>query len=95
MRGVDVITAYEDNASKLADSTLLSRASELGRVLFSHDDDLLVEAVKRLKEGEVFNGVIYAHHLKVSIGVCNRDLEIIAKAGEPEDMINRVYFLPF
>ena len=94
LRGVDVITAYEDGASEMDDSELLDRAGELERVLFTQDDDLLVEATKRQREGTPFRGVIYAHQLRVSIGTCVHDLEIIAKAGEPEDLMNRVQFLP-
>lgn len=33
LRGVDVITAYEDGTSNMDDSELLDRARELGRVL--------------------------------------------------------------
>ena len=94
LRGVDVITAYEDGASEMDDSELLDRAGELERVLFTQDDDFLVEATKRQREDIPFRGVIYAHQLRVSIGTCIHDLEIIAKAGEPEDLINRVQFLP-
>jgi len=94
LRGVDVITAYEDGASEMDDSELLDRAGELECVLFTQDDDLLVEATKRQREGTPFRGVIYAHQLRVSIGTCVHDLEIIAKAGEPEDLMNRVQFLP-
>jgi hypothetical protein len=94
LRKVDVITAHEDGASRMDDSELLNRAGELGRVLFTQDDDLLAEATKRQREGIPFRGVIYAHQLHVSIGTCVHDLEIIAEAGEPEDLINRVEFLP-
>ena len=94
LRGVDVITAYEDGASDMHDPELLDRAGELERVLFTQDDDLLVEATKRQREGIPFRGVIYAHQLRVSIGTCVHDLEIIAKAGEPEDLMNRIQFLP-
>jgi hypothetical protein len=94
LREVDVITAYEDKSHELDDSLLLDRANELQRVLFSQDDDLLAEATKRQKEGVIFRGVVYSHQLRVSISTCIRDLEIIAKAGEPEDFINRVQFLP-
>ena len=72
LRGVDVITAYEDGASEMDDSELLDRAGELERVLFTQDDDLLVEATKRQREGTPFRGVIYAHQLRVSIGTCPR-----------------------
>jgi hypothetical protein len=95
LRGVDVLTAYEDGASEMDDAALLDRAGELGRVLFTQDDDLLVEATRRQRDGIPFRGVIYAHQLRVSIGGCIRALEIIAEAGEPEDLINGVQFLPF
>jgi len=94
LRGVDVITAYEDNASKLDDPVLLDRAGELERVLFTRDDDLLTEATRRQRQGVPFQGVVYAHQLRVSIGTCIEDLEIIAKAGETEDLMNGVVFLP-
>jgi hypothetical protein len=35
LRGVDVITAYEDGTSELEDSALLNRATELRRVLLT------------------------------------------------------------
>ncbi len=94
LRGIDVITAYKDGTSDMDDSALLDRAGELGRVLFTQDDDLLAEAVTRQREGASFHGVIYAHQLKVSIGTCINNLEIISKAGESEDLIDRIQFLP-
>jgi predicted nuclease of predicted toxin-antitoxin system len=94
LRGMDVVTAHEDGASRLDDSELLDRASELERVLFTQDDDLLAEATRRQRGGIPFRGVIYAHQLRVPIGICVRDLEIIAMAAEPEDLTNRVEFLP-
>ena len=30
----------------------------------------------------------------VAVGNCIRDLEIIAKASDPEDLINRVEYIP-
>jgi predicted nuclease of predicted toxin-antitoxin system len=94
LRGIDVITAYEDSADDMNDPALLDRATELGRALFTQDDDLIAEATRRQKEGVIFGGVIYSHQLQISIGACINDLEIISKAGEPEDLINRVQFLP-
>jgi predicted nuclease of predicted toxin-antitoxin system len=66
LRGIDVLTAYEDDASELDDSALLERASDLGRVLFTRDDDLLNEATRRQRETTPFLGVIYAHQLRFS-----------------------------
>jgi hypothetical protein len=93
-RGVDVLTAYEDGSSQLVDSDLLDRATQLKRVLFTRDDDLLGIAVQRQRKDIQFYGVIYAHQLQASIGFCIHELEIIAKAGEPEDLIGQVKFLP-
>jgi predicted nuclease of predicted toxin-antitoxin system len=94
LRGVDVLTAQEDGASELDDPALLDRATELGRVLYTQDDDLLRESKLRQETGEVFAGVIYAHQLNVSIGECVSDLELIAFASEPEEYASRVVYLP-
>ncbi len=94
LRGVDVITAYEDHAHQLDDSALLDRAKVLERPLFTRDDDLLSEAARRQEENIPFPGVIFAHQLTVSIGKCINDLEIIAKAADPEDLRGCVIFLP-
>ncbi len=94
IRTVDVLTAQEDNADRLPDPELLERATELNRALFTFDDDLLTEATKRQHEHKPFSGVLYAHPLRISIGQCIQDLELVAKAGQPEDMQNRVEFLP-
>lgn len=94
LRGVDVLTAFEDGAGSVVDAELLNRASALGRVLFSQDDDLLAEAARRQITDIPFNGVIYAHQVRVSIGVCIHDLEIVATVGEPADLQQQVLFLP-
>ena len=94
LRGMDVVTAYEDEANQLDDSRLLDRATALKRILFTRDDDLLAEAVCRQRKGGHFYGLVYAHQLRVSIGMCIDDLETIAKASMPEDVIDQVLFLP-
>ena len=48
-RGIDIITAFEDDASELDDPELLDRAAELGRVLFARDYNLLQELDFRQK----------------------------------------------
>jgi predicted nuclease of predicted toxin-antitoxin system len=93
-RGVNVLTAQADGATELSDPELLDRATALGRVLFSQDEDLLVEATLRQRQGIPFSGVIYAHQLYLTIGQCVSDLEFIAKVANPEDLLGRVEFLP-
>lgn len=92
--GVDVLTAYEDGAQQFDDAALLTRATALSRVLFTRDDDLLVLAQERQRSGDHFSGVIYAHQLRISIGACIHDLELIAKAGESGDLADSVQYLP-
>jgi hypothetical protein len=94
LREVDVLTAHEDGADRFEDNLLLKRAHELNRAIFTQDDDLLEEAAKCQREGISFSGVIYGHQLRVTIGVCIHDLEVIAKSGDPKDLENRVIFLP-
>ena len=94
LRQVDVLTAYEDDASELADSDLLDRANELGRVLFTHDDDLLVEAALRLEQAKPFAGIVYVHQLQLTIGQCISELELLAKLAGEDEAENQVIFLP-
>jgi hypothetical protein len=50
--------------------------------------------VKRQREHIPFSGVIYAHQLRISIGACIHELEIIAKAAELGELSNKILFLP-
>lgn len=56
LRGVDVLTCHEDGTTELDDALLLQRATELDRVLFSQDADLLGVA-KSWQESERDFGV--------------------------------------
>ena len=94
LRGVDVITAQIDGTARLGDPALLDRASALGRVLFSQDEDLLAEATRRQRNGEFFGGVIYAHQLRITIGRAIDDLEMRAQAGSFVEFAERVEYLP-
>lgn len=92
--GVRVITAQEDGTTTLIDQELLSRAATLGYALVTFDDDLLAEARRCQSEAIPFAGVIYAHLLRISIGTCVSNLELLAKATQPEELFNQVIFLP-
>ncbi len=93
-RDVDVLTAQEDNRGGTPDPILLDRATELQRVMFTQDEDFLIEANRRQVEEINFSGVIYAHQQNIDTGDCVRDLEIVAKVNEPEDLANQVLYLP-
>ena len=93
-RGVDVLTAQEDSTTELEDDDLLIRASSLGRLLFTQDIRFKALAEDWQREARPFAGLVFGHQLHGSIGQYIRDLELIAKATEPEDWIGHVEQLP-
>ena len=93
-RGIDMVTAQEDGATRLEDVQLLDRAIVLGRTLFSQDDDLLAIAKAHQTQERFFAGLIYGHQLAATIGKYVLDLEIICTVLDPEDMVNRIEYLP-
>jgi hypothetical protein len=94
LRSVDVLTAQEDAAAEFDDDHLLQRATELGRVLVSQDEDLLREGVKRLRSHQDFSGIIYAHQLRITVGQMVDDLELIAHATSQDEWRGRIEYLP-
>jgi hypothetical protein len=94
-RGIDVLTAAEDGSELLENESLLDRATALARVLFSQDEDLLAIAHERQQKGIDFAGIVYAHQLAISIGQAIRNLELVSKVLDPQDMVNRVEFIPY
>lgn len=57
--GIDVLLAREDGAAQFMDERMLVRASVLGRVLFTHDDDFLVIVADWQRNNREFVGVAY------------------------------------
>jgi predicted nuclease of predicted toxin-antitoxin system len=94
LRSIDVLTAQEDGAAELDDDRLLQRATELGRVLVSQDEDLLREGARWLREHKDFSGIIYAHQLRITVGQMVDDLELISKATTQDDWWGRIEYLP-
>ncbi|HLA96079.1 MAG TPA: DUF5615 family PIN-like protein [Pyrinomonadaceae bacterium] len=95
LRGVIVVTAQEDGTATFDDSALLNRASELGMLLYTHDDDLLAEANEKIILGDHFTGVVFSHLLRSPIGRCIDDLELIAVSLDPLDLDSLVEFIPY
>ena len=92
--GVNAITAQEDDCARMPDPELLDRASSLARCLFTRDDDLLAEAVRRQRASIPFAGVIFAHQMRVNIGDCIQDLHLLTKCLMPAQIENSVIHLP-
>ena len=94
LRQVDVLTAQQDNADRLSDDELLERARLLGRPLVTHDIRFHAMAEGWRQQGRPFSGLIFGHLMKISIGQCVKDLELIAKATDLQDWVGAVIRLP-
>jgi predicted nuclease of predicted toxin-antitoxin system len=92
-RGVDVLTVQENGQRATDDSIILDTALTLGRVMFTCDDDFLAEGHRRQALGQPFAGVIYIHQEDAVVGYCVRELETLAKAGNPGDLDGQVVYL--
>lgn len=93
-RGIDVLTSQEDGSDRLPDDRLLERSTQLGRVLFSQDDDLLALAAQWQQHGTPFSGVIYAHQLSAGIGTLVSDLELVLTCCSADELASGVTYLP-
>jgi hypothetical protein len=95
LRGVDVLRAQDDSASELLDEELLQRATDLGRVVFTHDTRFKARAEDWQRQGKPFAGLAFGNQLGVTVGTYVKDLEMIAKATDPAEWVNVVQHLPF
>lgn len=93
-RGVDLLTAQEDNAATLPDSDLLDRAMQCKRVLVTFDEDFLIEAHHRQANQIPFAGVVFGKPTQLTIGQIVNDLHLIAFAADLPDFENKVEYLP-
>jgi hypothetical protein len=93
LRGLDVLTAFEDAAHRLSDRDLLDRATALDRVLVSSDVDLVIEARRRQRDGVTFAGVLFLPQA-LAVGRCVEQLELLAEAGAAQELVDSLMFFP-
>src|SRR4029077_3470626 len=92
--GVDLTTAIEDGSQELPDERILERARSLGRVVFTQDIRFKSMAEDWQRSRRPFAGLLFGHQLGGTIGQFVKDLELIAKASEPEEWLNVGEYLP-
>ena len=73
---------------------MLARATELGYVLYTNDEDFKREATYHQREGIAFPGIVYAHQME-AIGLCVEQLTLMGIAMEMAKMANQIWYLPF
>jgi hypothetical protein len=93
-RGVDVMTALEDGTETIDDELLLTRATELGRILFTQDQDFLPIATRWQRDARGFSGLVFAIQERVDIGRTIEYLELIALLKSVDEMRNNVEYVP-
>jgi predicted nuclease of predicted toxin-antitoxin system len=78
------------------DPTLLEWAAEQERVLLTHDVRTITRfAYERIREGKRMPGVIEVKLLGIQIGIVVEDILIVVEANVPDELENRIIYLPF
>jgi hypothetical protein len=93
-RNVDILAATEEETNELPDDELLTLVTSLERVMVTQDIRFRVMAENWQRTGRPFSGLVYGHQRYVSFGQMILDLELIAKATDPNYWQNRVEQLP-
>lgn len=93
-RGVDVITAFEDDKADAEDDVLLAHAASFGRVFVTQDKGFHRLCSQWNHHGKVFPGVVFAAQESVDIGDMIEYLELVAKTMSKEELRNRIEFVP-
>lgn len=95
IRGVSVLTAEEDGNKALEDDLLLERATTLGRILVSNDKDFRRIAAQWRAMGKSFAGVVAITDQHAAYGALIEHLLMIAVVYSPEEMTNRIEYIPY
>jgi hypothetical protein len=88
-RGLDVITVQEMGLSSAEDKTIMDRAREEGRVIYTRNGDFL-----RLHHaGFKHAGIFYHHAMAYSIGEAIRKVMTSCELFAAEEIRNQIKFL--
>jgi predicted nuclease of predicted toxin-antitoxin system len=90
-KGIDVITAQDEQAERWPDAQIMDRAIALKRVLVTCDRDFLIEARKR----STFATVAFVKQYHMQLGRIIANLELMAVALNPGEETNKIFHLPY
>src|SRR5436190_1368697 len=88
-RGIDVFTVVDAKLRTASDEVQFACAQSTGRVIFSHDDDILVLASEAVHHA----GVAYCELHSRSIGQIIQGLELIWEVLDASEMHNNIEYL--
>ncbi|MCA0455578.1 MAG: DUF5615 family PIN-like protein [Chloroflexi bacterium] len=89
LRGVDAVSVRDLDLLGETDDNHFVRASKMGRVLVTSDEDFLIMTSTQSEHA----GIIYGKQQAHSIGDWVKGLELICFVYNADDMKNRVEFL--
>ena len=92
-RGVEAVSAYDEDQTGISDQAQLAHARTLGAVLFTHDADLIEIAAEINRQGNEHCGVIFVEMHRLTLGECIRRLALYAEVVAADEMVNRIEFL--
>jgi hypothetical protein len=90
---IDVRTAQDDAAGRMADDDLLTWATAAGRVLLTQDADFLEIAARRQRQGIAFSGILFAPQ-GTPIGRLIEDAELCLTGMTADEFLSRLVHLP-
>ncbi len=91
---VDCLTAMEDGYDCTHDELVLARATALGRVVLTYDDDFLRIAHQWLAESRPFPGIIKSNGKRVPPGIEIEQVWHICRDEAADALANLVLYLP-
>jgi hypothetical protein len=92
--GLNVLTSQEDQTRTADDEDLLVRATSLGRLLFTYDEDFLTIAAAWQSSAKHFPGILFAAQTGLSIGRTITDIQLIAEVCSLGEVADQVIYLP-
>jgi hypothetical protein len=93
-RGIDVIDTDDDATATLSDAFLLACGSAASGAV--HARPRLPRDIRAMeRRRRVHHGIVYVHMQRMSIGDLMRELERLAGHATPDQLINRVVYLPW
>ncbi|MGH2607653.1 MAG: DUF5615 family PIN-like protein [Tepidiformaceae bacterium] len=94
MPDIDLVAARDLGIRGLGDPELLQLASNLGRIVLTHDRRTMIDfAYVRIADGKPFPGLIYVPDW-LGIGRAIEELELLLVATHPSELEGRVSMLP-
>ena len=91
---LDLLRVQDTPLSGAADSDILEWAAQAGRILLTHDVSTMTQfAYERIRSGQKTTGIIEVPQT-MSVGQAIEDLLLMTLVCVPEELENRIEYLP-